>query len=194
MITSRSVFLTLVLTLAGSYAVAGTRVYKTVDADGNVIFTDVPPANPTAPLEINEPNAFSSSNRVKNERIASERRRPVEIDEIDDEEETHPGYESLSITSPETDAAIRENAGNVTISLRLSPALNNSEHTLEVLLDDTVVASGSQSDVQLNNIDRGTHTVSARVIDANGNELIAASPVTFHMLRYSALQRKRSAP
>ena len=47
------------------------------------------------------------------------------------------------------------------------------------------IARGSQTSQSLSNVDRGTHTVSARVVDSNGTTLIDAAPVVFHMQRVS---------
>jgi hypothetical protein len=33
-------------------------------------------------------------------------------------------------------------------------------------------------------VERGTHTLEARIVDEAGTILVASDPVTFHMLRY----------
>lgn len=96
-------------------------------------------------------------------------------------------YTSISITDPKNDAAIRQNAGVITISTSFSPGLDKAAgHRLQILLDGKVFADATDSTVELTDVDRGTHEVIARIIDVRGTALIISAPVTFHILRYSA--------
>jgi len=94
-------------------------------------------------------------------------------------------YTGFSITSPTNDQGVRANDGNVTVHLSLQPALR-SGHTIVL----SVSGEGSESTidsngltVQLNNLSRGLHTVTATVVDKDGNDLITTGPVSFHVLR-----------
>ena len=95
------------------------------------------------------------------------------------------GYKDFSITSPTSDQGVRANDGNVTVQLSLQPALQ-SGHTIVLSVggegsESTVNSSGLT--VGLKNLSRGLHTVSATVVDKDGNNLIKTEPVSFHVLR-----------
>ena len=83
----------------------------------------------------------------------------------------------------------------MTIVVAAEPTIDTSQgHSIEVLIDGQVAGSGAATSIALNNVDRGTHVITAQVVDAEGNVLIAAEPVTFHMLRYSALMQRPDRP
>ena len=172
--------------ISGSISVSAA-IYKTTDKDGNVIFTDIPPQDQSGELEVSEHSSYTPPPAPAPAVEAA----PAPITE-EEEAEAATIYTSLQITTPEDDQAIRENAGNVTIVVKAEPALDTSQgHRVEVLVDGVVSGSGEQMSVLLNNLDRGTHVVIAQIVDADGNPLISAEPVTFHLLRYSALLRPR---
>ena len=95
------------------------------------------------------------------------------------------GYTGFSITSPTDDQGVRANDGNVTVHLSLKPALQSGH-----LIVLSVAGEGSESttnssglSVDLKNLSRGLHTVTGRVVDEDGNDLIKTEPVSFHVLR-----------
>ena len=94
-------------------------------------------------------------------------------------------YTGFSITSPTSDQGVRANDGNVTVQLSLQPALQ-SGHTLIL----SVSGEGSESTtdshgltIGLKHLSRGLHTVTATVVDKEGNDLIKTTSVSFHVLR-----------
>ena len=94
-------------------------------------------------------------------------------------------YTGFSITNPTNDQGVRANDGNVTIHLSLQPALR-SGHMIVL----NVEGEGSKSSkttsgltIELNNMSRGLHTVTATVVDKDGNGLVKTEPVSFLVLR-----------
>jgi len=179
--------LTLCLCLFGAAsAEAAGRVYRVVDEDGNVVFTDVPPA--TQPQEANvdvpEPNSFDP---IEAGAIgAGDEERPTWGDDEDGGDEPAASYYRFGIASPENDASVRQNAGNVTVEVALEPALS-PDHRLQLLLDGTPVRTGRETTFELVNVDRGTHSLSARVLDPSGAAVLESTPSVFHLQRYSVL-------
>ena len=174
---------TLCLLLCGLLQPALAAVYKTTDAEGNVEFTDVPP-NPTEgaaqALELPAGNVYQpSAAPLPAAANANEEELPEQV-----------RYERLSITSPANDAAIRENAGNVTVFTRVKPDLQEG-HKVQVLLDGQPWPITSQGAIAMTNVDRGTHTLTAQVLGEDNQVLISSDPVTFHMQRISVLTRPR---
>jgi uncharacterized protein DUF4124 len=143
-------------------------VYKTVDEDGKVIFTDKP-SEDSEEIKINDLETIKNPNPGK---FRPSEKQPEEPEDY---------YNSLVITSPKDGEAIRSNIGNVSISLSLSPSLEGG-HRIVILLDGKEVGTGTG--VSLQNVDRGTHTITANVIDAEGKKIISTSS-TFSLLRAS---------
>ena len=142
------------------------EVYRTVDEDGNITFTDTPQEG-AEKVDIQETQTIDNPNPAKYKPL-SKKQKPVER------------YRSISIASPGNDEAVRNNAGNVTISTSIDPRLIPS-HEVIIYIDGKEIGRGSSATA--NNVDRGTHTASAKIVDSSGNTVISSSPSTFHLLR-----------
>ena len=166
-------------------ALAANKIYKTVDKDGNVIFSDVPPSNSADSVKLENTNQYSTPTQPQLQSQID----AIGADSDDEQGEAAETYRFLEISAPSNDAAVRENAGNITISVDLSPALKKGD-SLQIIMDGSVVQTASATSVALENVDRGSHQLIAQVIDDDGNVVISSEPITFHMLRYSQLQRR----
>lgn len=176
--------------------VYAAEIYRTVDKDGNVVFTDVPTSDRSESVELQKtseytPVAQPSTNRTG---ATAERRRSLDDDEYE-EEEVDVTYSSLTITSPEHDAFFRNNAGNVRVAIQAVPALADA-HQFELLLDGQRVQRSERNAITIPNVDRGTHILAVRIIGEAGDVLMESDPSTFHLGRISAItsQRARNAP
>ncbi len=115
----------------------------------------------------------------------SEKLAPRDMRRKDEEPpESAPLKYTLEITNPADDSAIRDNAGNLTLTVQVNPD-PVSGHSAELLMDGTPVRTLSKSgDVTLTNVDRGTHQFQIRVSDDSG-KVVASSPVSrISMLRH----------
>ncbi|MEX2326601.1 MAG: hypothetical protein WD558_02620, partial [Pseudomonadales bacterium] len=110
-----------------------------------------------------------------------------------DKAESGPAYSIIEVTYPANDETIRSNPGNVSISYRISPAVQPG-HQLQLIMDGTVLkALNGKKAIALENIDRGTHTVKVQVIDSkSGEEVQVSESVSFTILRHSILNRPPS--
>jgi len=163
---------------------AHTAIYKTTDADGNVVFTDVPPKDDAKSIELSQGNTY------RPEAPTPANKAPVGADEADADAEDAPaaGYDKIAITSPVHDEALRENTGNISVNVSMDPALDTSSgHRVQVLVDGQVAGEAAGSTVSLQNIDRGTHSLVAQVIDANNSVLASSDAIVVHLQRYSIL-------
>lgn len=93
------------------------------------------------------------------------------------------------LNSPPPDATYRRGGEAVPIGVTVSPSLQPG-HRLEVLFDG-VVQPDNITELKIDeNVDRGAHTLSARVVDAEG-KVIATSPgVTIHVQQTSRIKPK----
>jgi hypothetical protein len=177
----RTAAVVLLATCVAAGPVMADRIYRSVDAHGNVVFSDQPPNDHAQPLELPPLMTFEAPDESA---LPPPRPRP---------EPARPAYEKLAIVAPANDEAVRSNVGDVSIRAQLAPGLQR-EHTLELVLDGNVAARSSDGSgvFNLTNVHRGTHVVSARVVDRDGRVLIESPSSKFHMLQASALIRPRA--
>lgn len=98
------------------------------------------------------------------------------------------GYQTFEIVQPENDATIRSNEGVVAVSLMLSPSLAEGD-AIQIFVDGTKL-KGELTSTQftLNDLNRGTHSLEVKIVDAKGNTLKSASSVNFHLRKASIIK------
>ena len=156
-------------------------IYQTLDADGNIVFTDKPEAGSTKKILI--PPAVIKIKKVKE-------KKPVNgLGELKVKEKKAVPYAKFSIVSPAQDSSIRNNIGTQELKLKISPGLQAKfGHRIKVRLDDKMHKnSWMSSSILFKNIDRGTHTFQAFIVDKSGKRLKSSKTVTFHLQRFSRL-------
>lgn len=175
-------FLAAMLAVSTLPVTAASGIYKSVDEDGNVVFSDEPSPGaeeiekkeiPTVPSTVPEVD-FSTDNTATND-------------------EKGGVYSDIQIVNPAHDTAVRENAGNINVSVALQPALMN-DHEMVLFMDGTEAARSRSPVFQFSNIERGTHTLTAAVFDSTGRELARSETVTFTLHRHSAQHPKANVP
>ncbi|MET0014085.1 MAG: DUF4124 domain-containing protein [Sedimenticola sp.] len=159
----------LLLLLLASFPVI-SAVYKWIGPDGSVHYSDVP-QDGAEQIKLPEPTIYQQ--RLPGSRNAQE--------ELADEEVPFSGYKKLLITSPENEQMVRSNEGNVSVALSLTPPLWRG-HKFRVYLDGSEVSSAlTTTRLELRNIQRGGHTLSALVVDQESRELIRSNYVRFYL-------------
>jgi hypothetical protein len=152
------------------------KLYKCEDAEGAISYTDSPCDNgeelKLPPIPTYTPRRLPAS-------TSSERQQPQAFT-----------YTRLAIIKPEQDELIIENTGKLEITIALEPALRHLDgHRIVMSLDGTrLKTSGTTTRVRIDNLDPGSHTVQAIVIDKDGKTLKQSDNVTFYMKRQSVLQ------
>jgi len=168
-----------------SYSSAFAQMYKWVDKEGNISYSDQPPYKGAEQLDA---PALSTVSRTR----ATPQQSADNTEPAEDDKKEVTKYTELKITSPMNDETIRDNSGNFSISFTVKPALDtNFKHTFSVSMNGKVVknnlTSGSAS---FSNIDRGTHSISVSVKDKSGKTLRKSKSVTIHLHRQSVLRRQ----
>ncbi|WP_455198339.1 DUF4124 domain-containing protein [Kaarinaea lacus] len=159
---------------------ANAGVYKRVNPDGSVEFTDIPNEVGQKPVEVTPPSSYKPP------------RLPPPKAEVPagTPESAAVSYESVAITSPANDATVRDNAGNITVTVTSKPALHK-DHTFVLMMDGKQVGKGTKGKFQLNNIDRGSHGFHVQISDDKGKMLMQSQPVTVHLHRASKMHPAR---
>lgn len=151
------------------------EIYRWVDAAGNTVYGDNPPKHSAAkPVDLPMLTVADSP-------------APAPAAKLETAPAEEEAYTHFAITSPSADEAIRANEGDVTLSIALKPALKPGDN-LALYLDSKQVASGTSLSFTLTNVERGEHSAFAVLSNAAGDIIQNTAPVTFNVLRYSALQ------
>ncbi|NJN51332.1 MAG: DUF4124 domain-containing protein [Gammaproteobacteria bacterium] len=149
------------------------EIFKSVDEFGNVVFSDLPPTKTSEPVTVTPINSYEAPAQA-----APAAAPPSAVAAMDANY-----YQYFAVTDPAPDTAIRDNAGNVTISVGLSPALRGDHRLLLVLDGQATEVEAQDNQFILSNIDRGTHTAAARIVNRDGAEISRSTETSFHMLR-----------
>ena len=150
-------------------SVVSADVYRSTDDSGNIIYSDKPGPD--------------------SEKIHIDPIQTIDAPDIEPFKYTPPKqpatsvYTRLEIVSPEDGAAIRSNAGEISINAIVAPGLNISAgHQLVLIMDGNEVSTGGPQ-FDLTNVDRGTHSVNVAIKDKNGTTVMQSNPVSFTLLR-----------
>ena len=156
------------LLLAMTSALA--QIYKYTDDKGNTVFTNKPPEG-VAVDTVDLPPANTVNIRTP---------KPPPPLAPEQEGDQQP-YRSLSIGGIPDAQALRTNNGTFIVTAQLDPPLKPG-HRIRFLLDGIPQAApGSDTSLQLNNVDRGTHLLEVEVL--SGDEVVQRSAEEFTVQR-----------
>jgi hypothetical protein len=146
------------------------EVYRSLDENGNVIFTDKP-----------SPDA---------EKIKIDKVQTISPPAVEDFEYTPPekpateGYTKLEITSPQNNQTFTGGAGDVAVNILIEPALDTKQGDHLILtMDGEKQANSSPTSFSFHNVDRGTHTMKVDIVNKGGKSLKSSATVTFFVIR-----------
>lgn len=154
-----------------------TTVYKTVNPDGSISFSDQPAASsetlhvepvPTVPSlspeQIN--NAYTEQGETKAPTLSY--------------------YQNFTITAPADQSAFNSGSGDVGVVLEIYPGLSSS-HEIELRMDNKLIKRGNQMQFTIPGVSRGTHTLQARILSASG-QVLKETTSSFTLHRPSVLR------
>ena len=155
---------------------AQDRVYKRVNPDGSVEYSDQPIEDAEV-IKVPKGSTFtmpSGSTSSRSRSSSSQRDLDTAI------------YQSLVISSPKNDEAIRSNEGRVTALAKSTPTLQQG-HSFRWTMDGRVLQQEISSPVlQMTSVDRGSHNLEVAIVDAEGKVVISSEKIVFHVQRVSA--------
>jgi len=177
------------LLLPGDALVA--EVYKSVDKDGNVVYSDQPPEPGAEPMEMPGisvveavPGAPVSPGADGSDAGAGQ---AMDIREL------RRMYRDFAIISPQQEEYIQGTANSVTISWGMREAPQPGMKVIPVV-DGRALPPVTSFSITLDEVVRGEHVVSARLVDAENRTIANAEPVTFFMRQFSTNFRSNPPP
>jgi len=158
---------------------ASAQLYKGLDEDGHVVYSDQPFENSEkfTPASL---SVISSPKAAPKKTVATE------------EEPAEFKYTDFDIASPKNNETIWD-APQINISLRLKPDLNLAEgHTAWLLMDGKVVVKNSKStSLQIGRTERGAHQLQAQVRDKEGKVVVRTRSIIVHIKNTVVRRRAR---
>ena len=168
---SKSSFLALLITAAFA-AQATAQIYKTTDAEGNVVFTDQPPAGTSSSEQVDLQHTNTTPAVTP---------RAPSTPEPPKEDQTPPA--EVSITSPANETTIPMGGGMFDVSATVSPGLEQGQ-TLQLLMDGTPKGGPQTSSLwKLENVFRGAHDLSVQLFDSDGKVIASSDSVRVYVMR-----------
>lgn len=153
-------------------ALAGQTIYRVVGPDGQVSYTDTPPGQGQVEVvelpEANVQRAFEVPQGVMAGEAADRT------------------YLRVEISHPDQDTTILPDQFSVLVQLDIEPALH-AGHQIQFFLDGAPQgAPATEPMITLGDLERGTHSVQAQILDEEGVMVAQSNPVAFHVRRHSA--------
>lgn len=159
----------LVLLLAAEANSDGEEIYKTVDKDGNVVFSDQP-AGKAEPVRVGRTNAMqppAATSKPAGSAPAGE---------------AGPVYDSVEITSPADGGTVTNPSGNILVRFTLAPPLRQGDST-RLLVDGMPGGIPADGGLLAPTTSRGEHRLEVQVLDAAGTVLATSAPVHVTVFR-----------
>lgn len=169
-------------------AIGHAVICKSIDADGVVSYADVPASECEQEVDLPDYSRYDPNDRGRRSGNWPEPL-PVRGNVVAFER-----YTSMLIVQPEQNGTVRSNEGTVPVVIALQPALQLG-HTIELTLDGRKVQGSFDGvAIELNGVDRGTHTLRAAVRDASGQSLIQSDRVRFTLRKVGLFEQQQPEP
>jgi hypothetical protein len=171
------------LTLVFAMPSLADGIYKWVDENGQVHYTDVPQESPDAvEVKVKPAQTFTMPSVASSSSSASKADASATPD--------GPVYKSLEITSPAMEETVWNTGGLVTVAVNVQPSLRRG-HAANLYLDGKQVGtlSPGMTSLQLTDVERGAHSLSAEVVNEKSATVIESAAVTFFYQQTSVNRR-----
>jgi len=154
---------------------AQAEVYRQVDAEGNVTFSDQP---------------FSGADAIQVKPVTT-----ITMPKMQDMEQREPPpqqqppsllYERVRIVYPRNNEAFHSGNGDVQFNVVSSPQLRDG-HKYEVTLNGQPVGQSTSGTILVQQVDRGTHQAGVSIVNHLGAQIGSGTGITFTIHRPSRL-------
>ena len=164
-------FLFTLISLAASLALAATTVYKWVDEQGVIHYSDQPHAN-AEKVRVKDPQTYRESAPQDTAAAGT----PTAAAAV---------YRGCAVVQPSNDESFA-NPESITVVVQTDPALRGGDQVF-VSLDGQPLNDGRPTGSQftISPVDRGQHTLQAVVKDADGALMCQAPPIVYNVQQAS---------
>ncbi len=165
------------------------EVYKTIDENGNVVYTDQPPGPDASPMDLPGLSIISAQKPVPPPVIPgdvpeSDGSEPEPQQEVTSIRDLRRGYRDFAIVSPTQDQTIWGTGNEASIAWSTRYRLQSGMSVI-IYVDGAALAPTTVMVTTVGHLYRGEHSVYAELIDARNRRIATAKPVSFHIKQYS---------
>jgi len=164
------------------------QVYKVVDKDGNVTYTDQPPADGSGPVELKPISVIEAPTYQ-----AAPKTGDADADKEVSLRDLRQNYKDFAIVSPQQEESVWRPDGPFPVAWNTKYKLQDGMQ-VTIFLDGKQHTTTTQQMVPMANLDRGEHTLTAQLRDGNNRLVAEAAPVTFFVRQPGLNNRALTAP
>ena len=174
--THKAFLLTLtVLFLALMAAPLTAEVYKVVDKDGNVTYTDQPPGDGSKPIKLQPISVVETP-------VYETKAKPATEDEPMSLRALRGMYRDFAIVAPQSEESIWHPDRPITVAWSTGAPIQTGMKA-SVSVDGQLQANTTDRVVPVANLDRGEHTVTAELTNERNQTVATAKPIVFFVRR-----------
>ncbi len=160
---------------------AGAGVYKYVDENGVVRYSDTPPHPGAKPTQLPAVQTYTSDDGY----VREDSQEAADVPETQTPPED---YRSVQLTAPAPEQVYNNANPQVTASAQIEPGLQPG-HRLVFLVDGQQYAPApGQNSLVISGLARGSHSLQAVVMDASDRIQAQSESLNFHLSQPSLLQ------
>ncbi|MEX0914541.1 MAG: DUF4124 domain-containing protein [Wenzhouxiangellaceae bacterium] len=167
--------LTAVVAMLSLSPLSAQDIYKTVDENGNTVYTDQKPSDDAVPVKLRELTVVDPVELGDEQVIAGA---------DDDDGDSQATDFGLQIVSPEPEETIWNTAYVLSVQVATDRDLPSGTR-LAYMIDGEVYATSRSTSIELEEVYRGEHQLSVELQTPDGRVLGQAGPVTFYMHQHS---------
>ncbi len=163
-------------------AQASAELYKSVDENGNVTYTDksgtkAKPVEPPGLTSYAPPKRHTETEPPGSTAATPE---PPKVTQ----------YSQITIKTPADGTALRDASGGIDVVLDITPALNTAlGHKVVIAVDGKLASTSQSAQAKLENVERGEHQLVAQVVDDKGKVLKQSRPIKIQLHRPSVARK-----
>jgi FlaG/FlaF family flagellin (archaellin) len=174
-----SILLRIILLLA-STSLSAAQVYKWVDKEGTVHYSDSPQRNATiVPIRDDEKIVVPVKSVIPDAKKISPAQKNQEY--------------AITIEQPKDQETLQNTGGEVTINISSSLSLAQGDRW-QILMDGKKIGEPqTQNSITLQNIERGEHTLQIQAIDTRDKVLASSVIITFYV-HQTTVQQQNTKP
>ena len=146
------------------------QIYKWTDANGSVHFSDKPHEG-AEQIKLPKVQTYSAP------KVETAEKPSNSVTDIESRQ-----YEKISIAQPEDQVTIRNTEGYVSVILELKPKLIDGDKVQMILDGSPIGVPEASTTFTLRDINRGSHTLVAKVLDINSKVIATSELVTIYMM------------
>lgn len=192
LITHKTLFLILIaFLLVMTAGQLSAQVYKTVDEDGNVTYTDQPPRDGSGPIKLRpisvvEAPIYEVRAKASEENAGAEDGKEMSLGYL------RKNYKDFAIVAPQQEESIWHPEAPVTVAWNVRYQLQQGMK-VTISIDGNEQAVTSEQIIPVAGLERGEHRVTAVLKDARNRSIATAEPVIF-FIRRPTINTNRARP